>query len=163
MAIVKYVAFTLIAALVILVAMFYYASNLGLGNGYKMHWQPFETAHLASETTIAVEPTVFSVDFFEDYVAGLRIASTHFDCRGERFTQYDDQESFFIVNTQSHERMDFVSRSEFEDQLAVLGIADKIFMDFESFYRIANSLRDEQPSASELLICEKIEVSLDDK
>lgn len=161
--ILKYIAFTFVAAVILLAGMFYYVGTLGLSNGYKMQWQPFEKAYLASETAIAVEPTVLSVDFSGDYIAGLLISSTHFDCDGEQQTQYSEQNSFFIVNTLSHERMDFVSQAAFEAQLQMLGLAEKIFMDFEAFYHVAEGLRKEQPNDNQLLGCKKTEVALNDK
>jgi len=144
--------------------MLYYVSNLDLSNGYKMQWQPFDQAYLANESAIAAEPTVLSIDFSGDFIAGIRIPSTHFDCGAGQpwLTQYSDENGFFIVNTLSHERMSFDSQAAFESQLESMGLADSIFMDYEAFYRIGASLRSEQPNDNELLNCQKVKVSLND-
>lgn len=145
--------------------MFYYASNLSLGNGYKMQWNPFQTAYLASPTAIVVEPTVLSIDFSTDKhtIVGLRIESNHFTCgeNEELFTQYSDENSFFIVNTLTNNRIEFSSQTAFVEKLAELDLADKFFMDFEAFYSVGKSLRDDQPADDQLINCQPFEVVYD--
>ncbi|WP_306519919.1 hypothetical protein [Rheinheimera sp.] len=110
-----------------------------LNNGFEyMNSGRYDYYHIRKNEKIVVENAVVDIAKSDIYIAGIRLpgcSNTH-----EQEIVLSNKISYFVLNTETGFVSYYSSRNEFENNLNRLGILERTKLDYESLYRLRDSL-----------------------